>query len=197
MPSSQTISKILLVLVSAIPAMLLLNGAISNTLGPDPADVVVDQTGEWTIRFLCLALAITPLAKLAGLKPLRLLRYRRIIGVTTAVYAVLHLLSFMAFILVWQWAEIVVELIERPYITVGFAAFLILLTLAITSTNGWVRRLGRNWKKLHQWVYLAAVLSAIHLIWQIRSDAGEAIVYSSILAVLLAHRLVNSRKSAA
>jgi sulfoxide reductase heme-binding subunit YedZ len=195
MPQPQTISKILLSLLVAVPALLLLNGALTNTLGPDPADVVVDQTGEWTIRFLCLALAVTPLSKLTFLKPLKLLRYRRIIGVTTAVYASLHLLSFMAFILAWQWLEIATELVERPYITVGFVAFLILLLLAITSTDGWVRRLGRKWKKLHQWVYLAAVLSAIHLIWQIRSDAGEAIVYSSILAMLLLYRYIEKRRA--
>lgn len=189
------VKKAVLVTVFALPAVLLLQAALSNSLGPDPADVVVDQTGEWTIRFLCLALAISPLAKFSVLKKIKLLQFRRIVGVTSAVYATLHLLSFMAFILAWQWAEIVKELFERPYIAVGFASFLILLLLALTSTNAMVRRLGRKWKQLHRLVYIAALLAAVHLIWQIRSDAGEAIVYSSILAGLLLYRLWGRRKA--
>ncbi len=185
--------KLFLCLLLALPALGLLIGALNNSLGPDPADVLVDESGEWALRLLCLTLSVSPLAALcrrvAWLNTVRPLHYRRIIGVSTWVYAVLHFLSYSTFLLGWRWAELGEELVERPYITVGFAALLLLTPLAITSTDGMVRRLKRRWKTLHRLVYPIALLVIAHIVWQIRSDAGEAIIYSVILLALLAWRL--------
>ena len=186
-------------LLLAVPALVLLGKALTNQLGPDPADVLVAETGEWALRLLCLTLFISPFASWLKRRDtpskMRPLQYRRILGVSTWVYGVLHLLCYVAFLLAFQWSEIGAELVERPYITVGFAAVLLMTPLAITSTNGMVRRLGRRWKSLHRLIYAVAILAMAHIIWQIRSDAGEAIVYSLILSALLIWRLWDSRRS--
>lgn len=190
--SGTGLRKGLLILVLAIPASWLLYQALTNQLGPDPADVLVDQTGEWTIRLLCLVLMISPaqhfFRQFSFSKKFRPLLYRRIIGVAVWVYALLHLLSYSGFLLAWRWSELGSELIERPYISVGFAAFILLTLLALTSNDASVRRLRKRWKSLHQLVYPVAVLAAIHLIWQVRSDYAEALAYSLVLGGLLAWR---------
>lgn len=192
-----TLKKTLLILLLAIPAAGLTYAALSNSLGPDPADVLVDETGEWVLRLLIVTLAMTPMAKwmrsweyTRSWKPIR---YRRILGVTTWVYGVLHLLSYCAFLLAWRWSEIGDELVERPYIAVGFAAILIMTPLAVTSTDSMVRRLGRRWKSLHKAIYAVAILAMAHIVWQVRSDYGEALVYSLIIIALLVWRLRERR----
>ncbi|MFK7730177.1 MAG: sulfite oxidase heme-binding subunit YedZ [Pseudomonadales bacterium] len=189
-------NKWLLMLLLAIPALALVYAAATNQLGPDPADVLVAETGEWTIRLLCVTLFISPLASiLRSRSRFRLLPYRRILGVATWVYGVLHLLCYAAFLLAFQWGDIGAELIERPYITVGFAAVLLMTPLAITSTDGMVRKLKKRWKTLHKLIYAVALLAVAHIVWQIRSDAGEAIVYSLIIASLLLWRVLESRRA--
>ncbi len=186
-------------LLLAVPFAVLVYGAVTNQLGPDPAEKVVGESGEWAIRLLCLTLLISPLVQLQrktgkskGFKPMQ---YRRILGVATWVYAVLHLLSYSAFMLAWQWGEIGAEIVERPYITVGLIAVLLMTPLALTSTNAMVRRLKQNWKKLHKLIYIVAVLAVVHVAWQVRSDAGEAIFYGSIVFVLLLQRFLSRKKS--
>ncbi len=198
MKSSLRRNKWALILLLALPAIGLSYAAAMNQLGPDPADVLVAETGEWTIRLLCLTLFISPLASLLRSRSsFRPLPYRRIIGVATWVYGVLHLLCYSAFLLAFQWGDIGAELIERPYITVGFAAVLLMTPLAITSTDGMVRKLKKRWKSLHKLIYIVALLAVAHIVWQIRSDAGEAIVYSLIIACLLLWRFVDSRRAKA
>lgn len=189
-------NKWLLMLLLTIPALGLVYAAATNQLGPDPADVLVAETGEWTIRLLCLTLFISPLASvLRSRSSFRPLSYRRILGVATWVYGVLHLLCYTAFLLAFQWSDIGVELVERPYITVGFAAVLLMTPLAITSTDGMVRKLKKRWKALHKLIYAVALLAVAHIVWQIRSDAGEAVVYSLIIASLLLWRIIESRRA--
>lgn len=196
MSTSLRRNKWLLMLLLAVPALTLTYAAGTNQLGPDPADVLVAETGEWTIRLLCLTLFITPLAGVLRTRSrFRPLPYRRIIGVATWVYGVLHLLCYAAFLLVFQWGDIGAELIERPYITVGFAAVLLMTPLAITSTDGMVRKLKKRWKTLHKLIYAVALLAVAHIVWQIRSDAGEAIVYSLIIASLLLWRVIETRRT--
>ena len=174
-------------LLALLPFAYLLSRIIQNDLGPDPAQTLSIETGEWTLRFLILTLAVTPVRQLFGL--VQIGRLRRMIGLFTFFYASFHFMSWMAFILGFRWFAILEELIERPYITVGFLSYVILFLLGFTSTNAMVRRLGKNWKKLHQLVYLASVLAIIHLLWILRTDIGEAIFYGALTAVLLGYRL--------
>ena len=185
--------KPVIFLLSLIPFLYLLLRVLQNDLGPDPAQVLSIETGEWTLRFLLLTLAITPLRQTLGL--IEIGRLRRMIGLFTFFYATIHLVSWMAFILGFRWFAIVEELVERPYITIGFLAYIILFLLGVTSTNSMVRRLGRNWKRLHKLIYLASVLAIIHLLWILRTDITEAFIYGTLLVILLGYRVLGKLKS--
>ena len=174
-------------LLAMVPLFLLLIRVQQNNLGPDPAQELSIETGEWALRFLLITLALTPLAQLTG--EIRFVRQRRMLGLFALFYASVHFLSWMAFILGFRWMAIAEELLERPYITIGFAAYLIILALGVTSPRAMVRRLGKNWKRLHKLIYLAAVLALIHLLWILRTDIQEVVLYGGILAVLLGYRV--------
>ena len=174
-------------LLALLPFFLLLIRVQQNNLGPDPAQELSIETGEWALRFLLITLALTPLAQLTG--EIRFVRQRRMLGLFALFYASVHFLSWMAFILGFRWRAIAEELLERPYITIGFAAYLIILALGVTSPRAMVRRLGKNWKRLHKLIYLAAVLALIHLLWILRTDIQEVVLYGGILAVLLGYRV--------
>ena len=174
-------------LLALVPFFLLLIRVQQNNLGPDPAQELSIETGEWALRFLLITLALTPLAQLTG--EVRFVRQRRMLGLFALFYASVHFLSWMAFILGFRWRAIAEELLERPYITIGFAAYLIILALGVTSPRAMVRRLGKNWKRLHKLIYLAAVLALIHLLWILRTDIQEVVLYGGILAVLLGYRV--------
>ena len=174
-------------LLALVPFFLLVIRVQQNNLGPDPAQELSIETGEWALRFLLITLALTPLAQLTG--EIRFVRQRRMLGLFALFYASVHFLSWMAFILGFRWMAIAEELLERPYITIGFAAYLIILALGVTSPRAMVRRLGKNWKRLHKLIYLAAVLALIHLLWILRTDIQEAVLYGGILAVLLGYRV--------
>ncbi|MGB0467558.1 MAG: sulfite oxidase heme-binding subunit YedZ [Pontibacterium sp.] len=169
------------------PLGLLTYDAYSFNLGADPALEIVKQTGLWAINLLWITLLITPLKRLFGLKVL--LRYRRMMGLYSLFYAGVHLLAFVTFILGWQIDLLMKELSERPYIVVGFLAFLMLVPLGMTSTKAMQRRLGKQWQKLHKLVYIIALLVMVHFIWQIRSDYFEQFIYGCLLMVLLGVRL--------
>ncbi|MDB3992443.1 sulfoxide reductase heme-binding subunit YedZ [Gammaproteobacteria bacterium] len=175
-------------LLALVPFFLLLIRVQQNNLGPDPAQELSIETGEWALRFLLITLALTPLAQLTG--EIRFVRQRRMLGLFALFYASVHFLSWMAFILGFRWMAIAEELLERPYITIGFAAYLIILALGVTSPRAMVRRLGKNWKRLHKLIYLAAVLALIHLLWILRTDIQEVVLYGGILAVLLGYRVL-------
>ena len=185
--------KPVIFLLALIPFLYLLIKALQTDLGPDPAQALSIETGEWTLRFLFLTLAITPLRQTFGI--VEIARLRRMIGLFTFFYATIHLVSWMAFILGFRWFAIAEELVDRPYITIGFAAYIILFSLGVTSTNSMVRRLGRNWKRLHKLIYLASVLAIIHLLWILRTDITEAVIYGSLLIILLGYRVLRKLKS--
>lgn len=174
-------------LLSLTPFLTLLTGAIRNTLGPDPADVLVIETGLWALRFLLLSLAITPLRGISGWT--WVVPYRRTFGLFALYYACWHLVAYLLFFLQLRWSELFEDILERPYVTVGFTALVILIALGATSTKSMIRRLGRRWKRLHRLVYLANVLALIHLTWILRTDLTEAVFYGSILLPLLAYRV--------
>ena len=165
---------------------LALNG--ENILGPDPAQALALATGEWSIRILIAALAITPLRYLLNLP--KLWNYRRMVGLFALFYVCLHLLVFLMFLLQWQWADIGREIAERPYITVGFTAFILLLPLGFTSFQAAQRKMGRNWKKLHRLVYVINILAVLHVIWVVRSSYFDAVLYGSLVFICLAYRIL-------
>ena len=178
--------------MALIPFIWLLLKVFQNDLGPDPAQALSIETGEWTLRFLLLTLAITPFRQVFRMAEIA--RLRRMIGLFTFFYASIHFLSWMAFILGFRWLAIAEELVERPYITVGFLAYVILFLLGVTSTNSMVRRLGKNWKRLHKFVYAASILAIVHLLWILRTDVTEAVIYGVLLAILLGYRIFRKLK---
>jgi sulfoxide reductase heme-binding subunit YedZ len=181
-------------LLCLLPAAYLFYGVYlaftggENLLGPDPAQYLSLQTGEWAIRLLIASLAITPLRYLLNMPSL--FRFRRMIGLFAYFYVCLHLLVFLWFLLQWQWGNIGLEIRERPFITIGFCAFVLLTPLAATSFNAAQRKLGRNWKRLHRLTYACAILAVMHVIWIVRSSYFDAVLYGGLVLVLLGYRLL-------
>lgn len=167
---------------------LAFTGLAAPSLGADPVQAITHATGDWALRFLLACLAMTPLRHVTGAAwPLR---FRRLLGLYAFAYACLHLATFVVLDLGGYWAQLLDDIVKRPWITFGFAAWLLLVPLAITSTRGWMRRLGRRWGQLHRLVYAAALLGVLHFLWLVKSDLREPLVYAAILGVLLGYRLV-------
>ena len=177
-------------LLALVPFAFLLVRALTDNLGPDPAQELSIETGEWTLRFLLITLTLTPLRQLTGQS--EFIRHRRMLGLFALFYATVHLLVWMNLILGFRWFAIAEEIVERPYITVGFTSFLILVVLGITSPKAMVRKMGKNWKRLHRSVYIAAILGVVHLLWILRADVTEAVFYGSITFVLLGYRFLRN-----
>jgi len=156
-------------------------------LGPNPVEFLEHYSGDWALRLLLVTLALTPLRRWSGRA--EVLRVRRLLGLWAFVWICLHFATYLTFDLEWSAALLAEDLVERTYITLGFAAWLLLLPLALTSTRGWQRRLGRRWRSLHRLVYPAALLGALHFLWLVKADVREPLVYLGLLAVLLAARL--------
>ncbi len=148
------------------------------------------RLGLWALRLLMITLAITPLRQLTG-QPV-LVRFRRMLGLYAFFYASLHFAAYLVLDLRGYWTQIFEEIVKRPYITVGFTAWLLLVPLAVTSTTGWIRRLGRNWARLHRLVYVIGVLAVLHFWWLVKSDIREPALYAAILAVLLGWRVARA-----
>ena len=169
-------------------------------LGANPAEFITRSTGDWTLRFLLITLAVTPLRKLAGWHWLA--RFRRMFGLYTFFYGLVHLSSYVSFDHVFELAEILKDIVKRPFITVGFTALVLLLPLAVTSTDRMVRRLGaKRWLALHRLVYVIAPLGVLHFWWMVKADITEPAIYGVIVALLLGYRAVvkvkDSRRRAA
>jgi sulfoxide reductase heme-binding subunit YedZ len=158
----------------------------------EPIKEITHRTGWWAITFLVIALAVTPARRVTGWNGL--IKYRRMLGLFSFLYATLHFLTYLVLDQFFAWEFIVEDIAERPYITVGFAAFLILCALAVTSTNGWIRRLGKRWTRLHALIYVAALGGVIHFLWQVKADTREPTIYGVIIVALLAIRLLPRRR---
>lgn len=181
----------LVLVLGLLPLIGLLWGAIADQLGVNPAETLIRSTGDWTLRLLCLTLAITPLRVMLGWP--ELLRFRRLLGLLTFAYACLHLLCYTGFDMGFVWADIVRDIPKRPFVLVGSLAFVLLCALAATSWNGAIRRMGtRNWQTLHRSVYAIAVLAILHFWWMRagKHNFTEVWVYGVILAVLLFSRVL-------
>lgn len=159
--------------------------------GADPGKAIVLYLGEWALIMLLVTLSVTPLQTIFKI---RLVPLRRMLGLFTFFYAALHLLAYLVFLLGLDFAGFWSDLIKRPYITAGAAALIMMLPLAVTSTAKMRRRLGKGWKKLHQLIYLASVCVIIHFFWQTRSDFTEVLLYSALLAWLMAYRVFKSQR---
>jgi len=183
--------RILTFSLCLIPFLVLVFKVFQSDLGPDPAKELALLTGEWAINFLLLALAMTPLRQLSG--RVEFAQRRRMVGLFALFYASAHFMVWVVFLLGLRWGAILEEVVERPYITVGFSSFLILVALGVTSPRAMVRRLGKNWRRLHRLVYVAGVLAVVHLVWIVRTDLSQAIIYGVLLVVLLGWRVVFAR----
>jgi sulfoxide reductase heme-binding subunit YedZ len=179
--------KPLVFALALAPAAWLTYGIFTGGLGPNPAETLQLETGIWTFRFLLTTLAITPARRLTGWNVL--VRYRRMLGLFAFFYASVHLLTYVVLDHFFAWDAIAQDIVKRPFITAGMAAFALMVPLAITSTKGWIRRLGRRWQQLHRLVYLSGIAAAVHFIWKVKVAIGEPVYYAVILAVLLAFRL--------
>ncbi|MFO7285796.1 MAG: protein-methionine-sulfoxide reductase heme-binding subunit MsrQ [Gammaproteobacteria bacterium] len=158
--------------------------------GPHPVQEVLHSMGKTGLNLLLITLAITPLRKIT--KQNWLIRLRRLLGLFAFFYVVLHLLAYAALDLRFDFATLGTDIAERPYITIGTLAILLLIPLAVTSTRGWQRRLGRNWTRLHKLVYVSAVLGVIHFWWQVKADIREPLLYALILGALLGFRAADA-----
>jgi methionine sulfoxide reductase heme-binding subunit len=181
-------TKVVLFLVCLVPFASLVWRALHANLGANPVEFVQHATGDWTLRFLIFTLSITPLRRLLSIP--ELIRFRRMLGLFAFFYVCLHFLTYIgpdqSFDLGGMWKDVQ----KRRFITVGFTAFVLLIPLAITSTAGWIRRLGgRRWQSLHRAIYVSAVCGVIHYYWLVKSDVRKPLFYAAIVTVLLAWRI--------
>lgn len=174
--------------LSLAPLGWLLYGAWQEKLGANPIEYVTHATGDWTLRFLLLTLAVTPARRLTGVG--ELIRLRRLLGMFAFFYGVLHLVTYVWFDKFFDTAEMWKDVAKRPYITMGVAAFSVMVPLAVTSTAGWIRRLkGKNWQRLHRLVYLSALGGVVHYYWLVKADVRLPVAYGVVAVGLLGMRL--------
>ncbi|MAT66635.1 MAG: sulfoxide reductase heme-binding subunit YedZ [Gammaproteobacteria bacterium] len=170
-----------------LPLAWLVLRALTGALSANPIDDITDATGTWTLRLLLITLAMTPLRRLTGWKwPLRL---RRMLGLFAFFYASLHLMTYLWFDQFFLWPEILADILERPFITLGMTAYALLLPLALTSNQASQRRLRRNWKRLHRLVYPIALLGVVHYYWLVKADVREPLLYGALWLGLMTLRL--------
>jgi len=175
--------KALVWVACLLPAAWLAYEALTGRLGANPIETVLDRTGWWALAILLTSLAVTPLRRITGWN--RVIRYRRLLGLFAFAWATAHFLGYVVLDQWFAWSFIIEDITERPFILVGFSAWVLLLPLAVTSTRGWIRRLGRRWVSLHKLVYVAAALGSLHFFWKVKADTREPLVFIVVLAVLL------------
>jgi sulfoxide reductase heme-binding subunit YedZ len=175
-------------LACLIPFAQLVFRAYSADLGANPIETITRFTGSWALILLLASLAITPVRRIIGWN--ELIKFRRMLGLFAFFYAALHFATYMVLDLYFDFSAIAKDILKRPYITVGFTALLLMIPLAITSTAGMIRRLGRRWQQLHYLVYAVAVLGVVHFYWLVKADISRPVQYGAVLAVLLGYRLV-------
>lgn len=198
MPSSAGVRRYIkpaLFAVCLLPALQVTLKAfgVGGDLGTNPIETVQDTMGQWGLRFLLITLAITPLRDWFNAP--WLVQLRRMLGLFAFFYVLMHFLNWLILDQGLYWSGILADIVKRPFITVGFLALLLLVPLAITSTNGWMRRLGKRWKKLHRLIYAIVLLGVWHYWWQVKADIREPLLYLGIAIVLLGWRVWKLRRS--
>ena len=184
--------KPFVLIVFLLPFLWMFGSLLLGQYFPDPGKLLMRLSGIWACVFVAVALSVTPLVALQRFRVLS--RYRRFLGLSAFFYSVLHLVIYLILFAGLSWRWIRSDLVEKPYIYAGVLALAILFALAITSTKKMMKRLGRNWKRLHRLVYLAAIAIGAHLWWQVKSDTSLAIIFSLVFAALLGYRVVVNRK---
>lgn len=176
-----------LFLVCLIPFCVLVYNGISDNLGAEPIKKITHFTGDWTLYLLLTTLTITPLRHMSGWN--ELVRYRRMLGLFAFFYACLHFLTYFVLDQFFDWDEILHDIVKRPYITVGFSAFVLLIPLAMTSTNKMMKRLGKHWKQVHSLIYITGTLGILHFLWLVKADVRKPLLLGTVLVILLVLRL--------
>lgn len=180
--------KVCVFLICLIPLGLIVFDGFRGELSADPIEEILHRTGIWSLRLLLVTLAMTPLRILA--KQVMFIRLRRMLGLFTFFYATLHLTTYLWLDIQFNWSQFFEDIIKRPYITVGMAAWFLMLPMAITSNKHMIRRLGKNWKRLHQSIYVVILLACLHFMWLVKSDLTEPLIYSAIGLSLLLFRFI-------
>ncbi len=180
-------TKPVLFMLCLVPLSSLIWRAFYGDLGANPIETITRGTGDWTLRFLLITLSISPLRQWFGLSGL--LRFRRLFGLYVFFYACCHFSIWLIFDHAFDFADMIEDIVERPYITVGFSALMLLIPLAITSNNAMLKKLGKGWKKLHKLTYLIVTLGVLHFLWLVKADYLEPGIYALIVIILLLHRL--------
>ncbi len=176
-------------LLALVPLVRIVVGALTGGLGGNPIEEMLHRTGWWALAFLILTLSVTPIRRLTGIG--WLVKLRRMLGLYAFFYASVHFAVYIGIDQFFAWEYILEDIAERPYITVGFTALLILVPLAATSNKGMIKRLGgKRWTRLHRLVYVAAALGVLHFLWLVKADIREPVIFGAILAALLGYRLV-------
>jgi sulfoxide reductase heme-binding subunit YedZ len=181
-------------LLALLPLAGLITGAFQDTLGANPIEKITHNTGYWTLTFLLITLSATPLRHLSGwLWPIRL---RRMLGLFAFFYACLHFSTYLVLDQFFDWPAILKDIAKRPYITIGFTAFVLLIPLALTSSNAMIRKLGgARWRRLHRLIYPIAIAGVIHFSWLVKKDQTKPLIFAALLALLLAARLLRRRQA--
>lgn len=188
------VAKTVVFLLCLVPFFLLVWGIFTNDLGANPPETITHTTGDWILRFLVLTLCITPLRQLTGWN--WVIRFRRMFGLFAFFYSLPHLAIYVLTLKAFDWAGIAEDIIERPYITVGFLGFVLMIPLAITSTKGWIRRLGgKRWQRLHGLVYASAIAGVLHYFWLVKLDTTSPIRYGIAIGLLLGFRVWTAVRS--
>jgi sulfoxide reductase heme-binding subunit YedZ len=170
-----------------MPAAWLIWQGTHGELGANPIEEVLHRTGWWGLVLLTTTLAVTPVRRLTGWHQIVL--YRRLVGLFAFFYLTLHFGTYLVLDQWFAWSYILEDIAERPFITVGFTAWLLLLAFAFTSTRGWVRRLGRRWRRLHRLIYVASALGVLHFYWNVKADAREPLIFGAVIGLLLLARV--------
>ncbi len=184
---SSTLLKMMVLIGASLPFFWLIALMVADNLGANPIEAMTHFTGIWALRLLWITLAMTPLRLAFNCQVC--LKQRRMLGLLAFFYASLHVLIYLVLDQQFVIADIVEDVVKRPYITVGFVAFCLLIPLAITSNRGMMKCLGRNWKRLHQLVYIIAPFAVLHFLWLVKKDMTEPLIYLVILMVLLGYRV--------
>ncbi len=171
-----------------IPLVELAWDGYAGTLGANPIETITRSTGSWTLIFLLITLSLTPLRRLSGWNDV--IKFRRMIGLFAFFYACLHFTTYFWLDQFFDLRAIVKDVIKRPFITLGFTSFLLLIPLAVTSTAGMIRRLGKRWRQLHRLIYISAIGGVLHFLWLVKADTRRPLIYGSVLGLLLACRLI-------
>jgi len=171
-----------------IPLGQLLYNAWTDNLSANPIEFITHFTGDWTLIFLLASLSVTPLRQISGWN--ELIKYRRMLGLFAFFYVVLHFATYMVLDHFFDFPAIVKDVMKRPYVTAGFTGFVLMIPLAITSTAGMIRRLGKRWQQLHRFVYVVGIAGVIHFYWLVKADIRRPVQYGAVLALLLGYRLV-------